>query len=136
MTIDEVTQNSFSKVNELLKQNSLPTEDISELTKLFAIVDNNKVVGTVGIELYKNIGLLRSFAVNGNYRSKGLGTRLVNFIEGFAKRNGVQEMVLLTTTASEYFTKRNYQPINRENVPDEIKKVLSLHLPALHQLLS
>ena len=97
MTINEATQNSFSKVIELLKQNSLPTEDISELTKLFAIVDNNKVVGTVGIELYKNIGLLRSFTVNGNYRSKGLGTRLVNFIEGFAKRNGVQEMVLLTT---------------------------------------
>ena len=121
MTINEITQNTFSKAVALLKQNNLPAEDITEVTKLFSIVDNDKVVATIGLELYENIGLLRSFAVDQEYRSKGVGSQLVNFIEDFAKQNDIKEIVLLTTTAAEYFTKRNYQAIHRENIPGEIK---------------
>ena len=119
--INQVTQNSFSDAVALLKQNNLPTEDITELTKLFSIVENDKVIATIGLELYEKIGLLRSFAVDEEYRSKGVGSQLVNFIEDFAKQNGIKEIVLLTTTAAEYFTKRNYQAIHRENIPGEIK---------------
>ena len=121
MPIKEVTQNNFSKAISLLKQNNLPTEDISEVTKLFSIVDVDKVIATIGVEFYKNICLLRSFAVNREYRSKGIGKQLVNFIEDFAKQKRMQEIVLLTTTASDYFAKRNYQIIHREDIPDEIK---------------
>lgn len=119
--INQVTQNNFSDAVALLKQNNLPTEDITEITKLFSIVDNDKVIATIGLELYEKIGLLRSFAVDEEYRSKGVGSQLVNFIEDFAQQNGIKEIVLLTTTAAEYFTKRNYQAIHRENIPGEIK---------------
>ena len=121
MLITAVTQNSFSEAVAFLKQNNLPTEDISELTKLFCIIDNDKVIATTGVEFYKNICLLRSFAVDKEYRSKSIGKQLVNFIEDFARQNGMQEMVLLTTTASDYFAKRNYQTIDRENIPEEIR---------------
>ena len=86
MTINEVTENNFFKVVALLKQNNLPTEDISEVTKLFSIGDNDRVIGTIGIELYRDIGLLRSFAVDEEYRRNGLGKQLINFIEDFAKQ--------------------------------------------------
>ena len=119
--INQVTQNSFSDAVALLKQNNLPTEDITEITKLFSIVDKDKVIATIGLELYEKIGLLRSFAMDEEYRSKGVGSQLVNFIEDFAKQNDIKEIVLLTTTAAEYFTKRNYQAIHRENIPGEIK---------------
>ncbi len=122
MAINEITKSNFPKVVALLKQNKLPTGDISELTKLFSISDNDRVGGTVGLESYKSIGLLRSLTVDAEYRSKGLGRQLIDFIENFAKQNGIQEMVLLTTTASDYFSKRNYEVIQRENVPKEIKK--------------
>ena len=121
MTINEVTENNFFKVVALLKQNNLPTEDISEVTKLFSVLDNDRVIATIGIELYSKIGLLRSFAVDEEYRSNGIGKQLVTFIEDFARQNRMQEMVLLTTTASDYFAKRNYQTIDRENIPLEIK---------------
>ena len=121
MTINEVTENNFLKVVALLKQNNLPTEDISEVTKLFSIGDNDKVIGTIGIELYRDIGLLRSFAVDEEYRRNGLGKQLINFIEDFAKQKRMQGIVLLTTTASDYFAKRNYQTIDRANTPIEIR---------------
>ena len=121
MVIAPVTQNTFPGALALLMQSNLPTEDISEVTKLFCIVDNNKVVAAIGVEFYKNISLLRSFAVNREYSNKGIGNQLVNFIEDFSRQNEMQEMVLLTTTATDYFAKRNYQSIDREDIPHEIK---------------
>ena len=88
MEINQVSQNTFSSAIKLLKENNLPTEDISELTKLFAAIIDNEVAGTVGIEFYKDVALLRSLAVREDYRTKGLGRQLVNYIETFAKRNG------------------------------------------------
>lgn len=122
MEIRQISQNTFSKALELLQKNSLPTEDISGDTKLFAATNNDEVVGTVGIEFYKDVALLRSLAVTEAYRGKGLGRQLVEHIESFAKENGAKELILLTTTASDYFTKRAYQTIQRNNVPEEIKK--------------
>ena len=122
MEISQISQNTFSNALALLKKSNLPTEDISELTKLFVATNNNEVVGTVGIEFYNDVALLRSLAVKDAYRSKGIGRQLVNHIETFAKLNGAKELVLLTTTAADYFSKRAYQNIERNNVPEEIKK--------------
>lgn len=122
MEISQISQNTFSNALALLKKSNLPTEDISELTKLFVATNNNEVVGTVGIEFYNDVALLRSLAVKDAYRSKGIGRQLVNHIETFAKLNGAKELVLLTTTATDYFSKRAYQNIERNNVPEEIKK--------------
>ena len=109
MEISQISQNTFSNALALLKKSNLPTEDISELTKLFVATNNNEVVGTVGIEFYNDVALLRSLAVKDAYRSKGIGRQLVNHIETFAKLNGAKELVLLTTTAADYFSKRAYR---------------------------
>ncbi len=122
MDIILVSQNTLSKALELLKKNHLPTDDISELTKLFTLTNKNEVVGTIGIEFYKDVALLRSLAVSQDYRSKGVGTQLIEHIESFAKQNGAKELFLLTTTASNYFSKKSYQKIERNDVPGELKK--------------
>jgi amino-acid N-acetyltransferase len=46
----------------------------------------------------------------------------VEYIEKIAKQNAVKELILLTTTASDYFSKKAYRTIERNNVPEEIKK--------------
>ena len=122
MNISEVNQNSFSKAVALIKASGLPTEDISDITKLFAATEGDEVLGTIGIEFYDKVALLRSLAVTEVMRSKGLGKQLVEFIERFAKQNGAMELILLTTTAADFFTKKAYQPIERNNVPDAIKQ--------------
>jgi amino-acid N-acetyltransferase len=122
MCINEVNQNGFSEVLALIKRNGLPIEDISTSTKLFSITKDNEIAGTIGIEFYNQVALLRSLAVAETYRSKGIGGKLVEYIEKIAKQNAVKELILLTTTASDYFSKKAYRTIERNNVPEEIKK--------------
>jgi amino-acid N-acetyltransferase len=122
MCINEVNQNGFSEVLALIKRNGLPIEDISTSTKLFSITKDNEIAGTIGIEFYNQVALLRNLAVTETYRSKGIGGKLVEHIEKIAKQNAVKELILVTTTASDYFSKKAYRTIERNNVPEEIKK--------------
>ena len=122
MNISEINQNNFSKAIALLKSNSLPTEDITDATKVFVSTEGDEVIGTIGIELYDNLGLLRSLAVNNAYRGKGTGKNLVAFIEAFAKNNYINELFILTTTASEFFSGLSYEQIKREHTPTAIKQ--------------
>ena len=120
--ISPINQNNFVAAITLLKISNLPTEDIADTTRLFAATDENTVAGTIGIEFYQDKALLRSLAVAEDKRSLGLGKELVDFIEQYAKANGANELVLLTTTAADYFKKRGYEVIERNDVPEEIKK--------------
>jgi amino-acid N-acetyltransferase len=122
MNIYPVTQNDFSSVITLLKQNDLPTEDLTDTTHLFALYEEDALIGTVGLEYNSQNGLLRSLSTSPAIRGTGGGKLLVQFIENFAKEKGVHTLYLLTTTAAEFFDKRNYQRINREEVPEFIKQ--------------
>lgn len=122
MNISAANQNNFTKALALIKECGLPTEDISDTTKLFVVSEENEITGTIGIELYNGIALLRSLAIKQERRSRGSGKQLVEFIERFAKQNGIKELVLLTTTAKDFFTKRAYQCIERSDIPEEIKQ--------------
>lgn len=122
MVISEINQNNFSKAIALLKKNNLPMEDISDRTKLFAVIEDNDVIGTIGIELYHSVALLRSLAVTTEKRSQGIANKLIAFLENFSKQNGANQLVLLTTTASGYFQKKGFEVIDRNNVPAEIKQ--------------
>lgn len=122
MNISSVTKNNFSKALALIKTCGLPTEDISDATKLFVASEDDEILGTIGVEFYNTVALLRSLAIKQEKRSQGSGKQLVEFIERFAKQNGVKELILLTTTAKDFFTKRAYQTIERNNVPEEIKQ--------------
>ena len=122
MTIIPVSSANFSTAVNQLKQNNLPTEDISETTKLFVLLDDNKVSGTIAIEHSGAEGLLRSLSVPEEQRNNGLGIQLVNFIENYAQQNGVQNLYLLTTTAEKFFIKRAYEVVDRNEVPRFIQK--------------
>jgi amino-acid N-acetyltransferase len=121
MNIVPASQNNFSSAIELLKENNLPTEDINPATELFVLEENNCVLGTVAVEHNADTALLRSLAVSKDKRNNGLGEKLVSFIEERLAKNGIQEIYLLTTTASEFFTKRGYEKMNRNDAAPFIK---------------
>ena len=89
---------------------------------MFAVIDGNEIIGTIGVEFYNSVALLRSFAVTNEARGKGVGKELLEFLENFAKQNGANKLFLLTTTASEYFQKKAFQVIDRNAVPREVKQ--------------
>jgi amino-acid N-acetyltransferase len=122
MNIVPASQNSFSSAIELLKQNNLPTEDITPGTQLFVVEDGNEVIATVAVEYDYDDALLRSLSVSETKRGSGIGSELVSFIEDYVRRQGVRNMFLLTTTAADFFAKRGYKVIDRSNVPEFIQK--------------
>lgn len=121
MNIVPASQNSFSAAIELLKKNNLPTDDIDPGTQLFVVEEGDKVVATVAVEYDFNNALLRSVSVSEEKRKTGIGAKLVNFIEDYVQKQGVQNIFLLTTTAADFFSKRGYKIIDRSNVPEFIR---------------
>jgi len=121
MNIVPASQNSFSAAIALLKKNNLPTEDLDPGKQMFVVEEGDEVIATVAIEYDYNDALLRSLSVSKEKRNSGIGAELVEFIEDYVKKQGVQNIYLLTTTAADFFSKKGYKIIDRNTVPQFIK---------------
>jgi amino-acid N-acetyltransferase len=105
----------------LLAENDLPTSDLDETKILFACLNNGDVVGTGGLEFLTDCALLRSVSVRKDLQKKGLGKFIVGELEKVAGQKGIRCLYLLTTSATDFFSKEGYEMIDRVNVPLEIK---------------
>lgn len=109
------------QVAELLQQVDLPTDDLpTGLPGFMVAFDGNRLVGSAGIEPYNSVGLLRSVAVNPNYRDHKLGRQLVDAVLKAAQQQGIREAYLITTTADQYFERYGFERVERTNVPTAV----------------
>lgn len=122
MQIVPLLEKDYSQAIDLLTANNLPTEDLTDTTSLYALYNNHKLVGTVGLETFEQEGLLRSLCVNNPARKTGAGQLLVTYVEERAKEKGLKALYLLTTTAAAFFANRGYQTIDRSAVPESIQR--------------
>lgn len=111
-------------VTSLLAEAKLPTADLSpERLHDFLVVRNGgSLEGVVGLEVYGTAGLLRSLAVALATRGTGLGRLLVAALEERARRRGLTELWLLTTTASDFFAKVGYRVSDRTGAPEAMQR--------------
>jgi GNAT superfamily N-acetyltransferase len=65
--------------------------------------NHHRLIATIGLERHGNTALLRSAAVAPEYQGCGIGSRLTKALLEQAATNGVERVVLLTSTASEFF---------------------------------
>lgn len=109
-------------LTSLLSAVNLPTNDLPASLESFLLVKGgSKIIGCIGLEVYKKTALLRSFATDSTYRNQKIGQKLFEGIIDLAKSLGVEIIFLITTTAEGYFSKRGFQITARENVPGEVK---------------
>ena len=108
----------------LLQTADLSTEDVTpEMLEHFLVAHLGKaLVGCVGIDVQGETALLRSVAVDEAHRGMGLGKELVEAMEEHARKEGVQELYLLTTTAEGFFAGLGYKSIPREQAPAGIAR--------------
>ena len=105
----------------LLRQNNLPISDIDESKLLFALIENNEVIGTGGLEFFDDCALLRSVSIRKDLQGKGLGKLITHKLENISRQKGIDCLYLLTTTAKDFFNKEGYEVITRDDVPESIK---------------
>jgi amino-acid N-acetyltransferase len=106
----------------LLRSANLPTEDLPDSLDNFLVsVNDGQLIGAIGLEKYENCGLLRSLVVDKAFRSKHLGSAMVESLEENAIGLGIDSIYLLTETAPDYFEKKGYKRISRDEVPATVK---------------
>ena len=114
--------NDFAGIIKLLQEEKLPTQDLTPGISHFLVIElDEKIVGVAGIELYENLGLLRSVAVDKNYRNRSLATILIDNLLLYAAQQGITTLYLITTGAENYFEKKGFVAVNRDRVPGAIK---------------
>jgi len=109
---------------DLLGRSELTEQDVAERWGHYFVVheDDGRVVGVAGLEIHGEDGLLRSVAVDPDYRGQGLAASLVEAAMQRAKRVELRSVYLLTTTARDYFARRGFADCPREEAPAAIRE--------------
>jgi amino-acid N-acetyltransferase len=115
------TEGDLDAIKQLLLDNQLPTAGVEEHWKTFIVArDGDAVVGCGGSEAHEFAALLRSVAVHADYRSLGIGRKIVRQLLDRLASRGIREFYLRTTTAQEYFRKRGFKVIDRDEVHPQL----------------
>jgi len=106
--ITDATPDDLQAILDLLSQVQLPHDGVAENISSFLVArdESLRLVATIGLERHGNTALLRSAAVAPEYQGCGIGSRLTENLLELAKNDGVERVVLLTSTASEFFARR------------------------------
>jgi amino-acid N-acetyltransferase len=116
----------LEKIQELLSNSELPVADIDGNKIAFVVATNekNELIGCVGLEQYDSDGLLRSLAVDSNYRGNGIGHELLSRLLSISRQRGVNDLHLLTTTAERFFERAGFSLQSRDEAPASIKSTI------------
>jgi len=108
--IRPATADDWTAIERLLITSALPLDGARTHLSSFVVAEHEGMIaGCAALERYGKSGLLRSVAVDASRRGSGLGERLVRQILNTARAEGIESVVLLTTTASEWFPRFGFQ---------------------------
>src|SRR2546430_17084474 len=98
------TPHDWPMITALLATAALPLGGAqAHLSDFFLAFRDDVLIGSAGLERYGDTALLRSVAVAVSERGHGLGRALVQQALAYAASLGVRQLVLLTTTAADFF---------------------------------
>ena len=113
---------SFEAFRSLLKASNLPADDLNfNKDLLVGYFEGNVLVGTGGLEVYGEFGLLRSLSVKLGIRGKSVGTHITEYLIDEAKRKKLKAIYLLTETARGFFLRLGFNDVPRDSVPEPLK---------------
>ena len=121
MKIEKLTPGQMPEAMSLLQKNNLPIDDLNNDTNLFGTYEDEELIGVAGIELYGENALIRSVCVDEAYRSQGMAEILTQHIEQYARSKGACNLFLLTTTAENYFQRKGFVKVDRNEVPQNVQ---------------
>lgn len=108
ITITNAAAEDLQAILDLLSRVELPHDGVAENISGFLVArdESSRLIATIGLERHGNTALLRSAAVAPEYQGCGIGSRLTERLLEQATNNGMERVVLLTSTASDFFARR------------------------------
>lgn len=123
IVIEQADESDLPALLNLLADSGLPQAGISDhlATALVARIGQD-VIGSAALEVYGGLALLRSVAVKQAYQGQGLGQRLTQAALNLARQQGITHVYLLTETASRFFPRFGFRPIERSHAPVAVQQ--------------
>lgn len=117
------SERELNSLKDFLRGNQLPADDLTLTDSLYLTYydTTEELVGSGGLEFYRDKALLRSLAVSQTMRSQSLGKQIVEDLTQQVKAKGIKEIYLLTLTAYYFFLKLGFTEVSRDAVPEVIK---------------
>jgi amino-acid N-acetyltransferase len=113
----------LAAAQQLLRDAKLPWEDVPDHFAAFLVGERGgALVACAGLEPYGDVALVRSVAIAEALRNAGLGAALCDTLLGDARRRGVRDAYLLTTSAPRFFERMGFAQISRAAAPPAIQR--------------
>lgn len=119
--IRKAIASDLEAVLQLLQSHQLPAAGVVDHFANFVVVDGPPVAACGGLEIHGKTGLLRSVAVEDGMRGKGLGQAVTKELLQRGRELGMEEIVLLTTTAAEFFLKFGFAAVERDEIRGSVR---------------
>ncbi len=127
LSIEPATQDDLPSMVALLDRLKLSVAGLDDhWTNAVVLRATKTVVGCATLEVYGEDGLLRSVAIDPSIRGKGLGRVVSEAALGLGLKKGVCSFYLLTDSAVEFFKKIGFSSINKEQIPELLRKSTAL----------
>lgn len=122
LTLRSATDADTDVIRDLLARNGLPTSDLSAAARpeFVIVIGAGQVIGIGALEYFGSAALLRSVAVEQQRRGSGTGRLIVEELERRARAARVNELILLTLTARDFFERLGYRAKSRAAVPSAV----------------
>ena len=111
-TVQLASDHDMERLQRFLARAKGSCPEIDQHVSHFLIVEevaNKKIVGTVGLEVYQSVGLLRSFLIERSPRSARVSLALMEMILAYAKCLSVRKEYLFTEKRNSFFEKWGFQ---------------------------
>jgi amino-acid N-acetyltransferase len=117
VTIAPARGSDYDVVAALLEREHLPLDGLRQhFENALVARAGNRIVGCSALEVYDGGALLRSVAVDAEYRRGGVGSALTDAAIQLAMRRLAPTIYLLTTTAERFFQKFGFEIVDRADV--------------------
>ncbi|GGL91360.1 hypothetical protein GCM10010840_31830 [Deinococcus aerolatus] len=106
------------RLEVLLNTLGLPVAGVADhLDHMRLIEDGPSLLGMAGVEQHGQVALLRSVAVTRDAQGQGLAAQLVGEVLDHTRALNLEEVYLLTTTATAYFPRLGFAEVPRSSAP-------------------
>jgi amino-acid N-acetyltransferase len=115
-------------IMEMLEGAGLYAGGLDEHVQRFLVAErpdapeNERLAGMVGMEVYGQSGLLRSFVVERKAWNPDLGLAMFGAAMALAKRLQLQDLFLLSRSVHPLFLAMGFQPVEWDEAPREMRE--------------
>lgn len=122
MRCRKATLADLERITALLRENDLRPEGVLQSdTHYWVVEEDDKLLGSVGIELGAKSALLRSAIVAPESRGQGIGRKLTGEALAWAKNEGYSAAYCFSTDAGFYWRRVGFQVCTVDEIVAELK---------------